>query len=61
MFRQLREDIAIVKEKDPAARSSLEILLTYSGLKAVRSVIAHLKARKEILRLCQHPGCEGGQ
>ena len=37
MFRQLREDIAIVKEKDPAARSSLEILLTYSGLKAVRS------------------------
>ena len=37
MFRQLRVDIAIVKEKDPAARSSLEILLTYSGLKAVRS------------------------
>ena len=37
MFRQLREDIAIVKEKDPAARNSLEILLTYSGLKAVRS------------------------
>ena len=37
MFRQLREDIAIVKEKDPAARSSLEILLTYSGPKAVRS------------------------
>ena len=37
MFRPLREDIAIVKEKDPAARSSLEILLTYSGLKAVRS------------------------
>jgi len=36
MFRQLREDIAIVKEKDPAARNSLEILLTYSGLKAVR-------------------------
>ena len=37
MCRQLREDIAIVKEKDPAARSSFEILLTYSGLKAVRS------------------------
>lgn len=37
MFRQLREDITIVKEKDPAARSSLEILLTYSGLKAVHS------------------------
>ena len=37
MFRTLKEDIAIVKKKDPAARSTLEILLTYSGLKAVRS------------------------
>ena len=37
MLKKLREDIAIVKEKDPAARSSLEIFLTYSGLKAVRS------------------------
>lgn len=36
MFRQLREDIACVKERDPAARSSLEILLLYPGLKAVR-------------------------
>ncbi len=36
MFNKLREDIAVVKEKDPAARSSLEIFLTYSGLKAVR-------------------------
>ncbi len=37
LFRKLREDIAVVKEKDPAARSSFEIFLTYSGLKAVRS------------------------
>lgn len=36
LFKQLKQDIAIVKEKDPAARSSLEILLTYSGLRAVR-------------------------
>lgn len=36
MFRKLKEDIAIVREKDPAARGTLEILLTYSGLKAVR-------------------------
>lgn len=36
MLKKLKRDIAIVKEKDPAARSSLEILLTYSGLKAVR-------------------------
>ncbi len=37
LFRKLKEDIAVVKEKDPAARSSFEIVLTYSGLKAVRS------------------------
>lgn len=37
LFRRLRDDIALVKEKDPAARSGFEILLTYSGLKAVRS------------------------
>ena len=35
MFRQLKEDIAVVKERDPAARSAFEILLTYSGLHAV--------------------------
>ncbi|MDO5560690.1 MAG: serine O-acetyltransferase EpsC [Oscillospiraceae bacterium] len=37
MFKQLRADIASVKERDPAARSSFEIWLTYSGLHAVRS------------------------
>ena len=36
MFKQLREDIKCVKERDPAARSSLEILFLYPGLKAVR-------------------------
>lgn len=36
MFRQLREDIRLVKERDPAARSSFEILLTYSGLHAIQ-------------------------
>lgn len=36
MFRQLREDIACVKERDPAARSAIEILLLYPGLKAIR-------------------------
>ncbi len=37
MFKKLREDIAAVKERDPAARSSFEIWLTYSGLHAVHS------------------------
>jgi serine O-acetyltransferase len=36
LFQQLREDIRAVKERDPAARSSLEILLCYSGLRAIR-------------------------
>ncbi len=36
MFRQLKEDIMCVKDRDPAARSALEILLLYPGLKAIR-------------------------
>ncbi len=36
MFKQLKEDIACVKDRDPAARSALEILLLYPGLKAIR-------------------------
>ncbi|MBE6770986.1 MAG: serine O-acetyltransferase [Ruminococcaceae bacterium] len=36
MFRQLKEDIACVKDRDPAARSAVEILLLYPGLKAIR-------------------------
>jgi serine O-acetyltransferase len=38
MLRTFLDDIAAVKERDPAARSSLEILLCYSGLHAI---IAH--------------------
>lgn len=37
MFDRMREDIAVIKERDPAARSSLEVMLLYSGFKAVRS------------------------
>lgn len=35
MFKRLREDILSVYERDPAARSTIEILLCYSGLHAV--------------------------
>jgi len=35
MFRQLREDIASVFERDPAARTSWEVLTCYPGLHAV--------------------------
>ncbi len=34
-LRSLREDIQVAKERDPAARSSLEILLTYPGIHAL--------------------------
>ena len=37
MFKRLREDIAVVRERDPAARSIWEVLLLYNGFKAVRS------------------------
>ncbi|MCH5171055.1 MAG: serine O-acetyltransferase [Oscillospiraceae bacterium] len=36
MFEQLKEDIATVKERDPAAKSGAEILFLYPGLKAIR-------------------------
>lgn len=36
MFSRLKEDIAAYKERDPAARSSFEIMLLYPGFKAIR-------------------------
>ena len=41
MFKDLRETVAAYKARDPAARSTLQILLLYPGVKAVRS---HKKA-----------------
>ncbi|QYH35194.1 serine O-acetyltransferase [Salinibacterium sp. M195] len=35
MFARTREDIAAVRERDPAARGAFEIWLTYSGMHAV--------------------------
>ena len=36
MFATLRADVQCVKDRDPAARSFLEILLLYPGLRAIR-------------------------
>lgn len=36
MFDRIKEDIAAVKDRDPAARSSLEIFFLYPGVKALR-------------------------
>ncbi len=41
MFRRLKEDLDAVMERDPAARSRLEVFFLYSGFRAVRS---HRKA-----------------
>lgn len=35
MFRDIKEDIQAVLRQDPAARNSLEVILTYPGLHAV--------------------------
>jgi len=35
MFKHLREDIAVVFERDPAARSRWEVLTTYPGVHAI--------------------------
>ncbi len=35
MFTLVREDIAAVKDRDPAAKSSFEVILLYSGLHAL--------------------------
>ena len=37
MFQDLKETVAAYKARDPAARSALQILLLYPGVKAVRS------------------------
>ncbi|MDN4076208.1 MULTISPECIES: serine O-acetyltransferase EpsC [Fictibacillus] len=35
MWKRIKEDIQVVFENDPAARSKLEVVLTYSGLHAI--------------------------
>ena len=37
MFDRIRDEIAAIKERDPAARSAVEIWFLYNGFKAVRS------------------------
>ena len=37
MFKMMKEDIEVVFDQDPSARSSLEVILTYAGLHAIWS------------------------
>ncbi len=52
VISRLREDVHAARTHDPAARSSLEVLLTYSGLHAIWSYrVAHRWWRDPLLRL----------
>ncbi len=49
MFKEIKEDIKTIFERDPAARSVVEILLTYSGFHAtLLHRVAHFLWRKNV-------------
>ncbi|HLT55353.1 MAG TPA: serine O-acetyltransferase [Bacillota bacterium] len=49
MFRRMKEDMDVVFEQDPAARSYLEVFLTYSGLHAIWSHrVAHFFYKRKL-------------
>src|SRR5271165_1164914 len=76
MFSFMREDVAAVKDRDPAARSALEVVLLYSGLHALWGYRFHhwlwihgwrfpARALSQLARLITgveiHPGAEIGR
>jgi serine O-acetyltransferase len=76
MFKTFKEDIAVVFEQDPAARTYLEVILTYSGLHAIWAHrIAHALFKRKLFFLARvisqisrfftgieiHPGAKIGQ
>lgn len=58
MFEFLKEQIQVIKERDPAAKTTLEILLTYPGLHAISfHRVAHWLYKKGLVvipRLTSH-------
>ncbi|WP_257985953.1 serine O-acetyltransferase [Bacillus sp. M6-12] len=54
VFKMLKEDIEVVFDQDPAARSYLEVILTYSGLHAIWSHrLAHAFYRRKFFFLAR--------
>lgn len=54
MLKLLREDIDVVFDQDPAARSYLEVILTYSGLHAIWSHrVAHALYKRKFFFLAR--------
>ncbi len=76
MFRQVRQDIRVIFERDPAAKSILEVILCYPGLHAiVMHRLAHWLYQRKLVILPRmvsqftrfltgieiHPGAKIGQ
>ncbi|MBP3038123.1 serine O-acetyltransferase [Bacillaceae bacterium Marseille-Q3522] len=76
MFKRMKEDIKVVFEQDPAARSTIEVILTYSGLHAIWAHrIAHALFKRKLFFLARvisqtsrfftgieiHPGAQIGR
>lgn len=54
MFKRMKEDIDVVFEQDPAARSYIEVILTYSGLHAVWAHrLAHALFKRKLFFLAR--------
>lgn len=76
MLRQLRQDVGVVMERDPAVKSSLEVVLCYPGVHSlVMHRVAHWFYRRRLFVLARflsqvsrfftqieiHPGAQIGQ
>nr|WP_316047247.1 hypothetical protein [Planococcus glaciei] len=49
MWKLLKDDVDVIFEQDPAARSYLEVILTYSGLHAIWAHrLAHFFFKKKL-------------
>lgn len=54
MFSRMKEDIDVVFEQDPAARSMMEVVLTYSGIHAIWSHrVAHALFKRKLFFLAR--------
>lgn len=54
MFKVLKEDIEVVFDQDPAARSYIEVILTYAGLHAIWSHrVAHALFNRKLFFLAR--------
>ncbi|MFD1708440.1 serine O-acetyltransferase [Siminovitchia sediminis] len=54
MFKRMKEDIDTVFDQDPAARTSIEIILTYSGLHAIWAHrVAHALYKRKMFFLAR--------